>query len=560
MSIFDIVNLIPQGLQREIMDSLVDFVSKQAEKLVGQQVSDKIKKLKSDAAFEHAFQIGLQHAAERFVCEYEVEDEDLVAAITADRGLFQNQQVQQALLAMIKKPGVYLADERETVLQSFETVLPKRKNRERVDRAVTVFLKYLAEELWTLPELQGIYTVQFQRMTAEAVRQQIELQKAQLQATVGLGTDIQQALVQLRDVIAQQKLLPSSEQPALPPPPRVYHNLPHPDYGAFIGREKELAQVHRILQPYPHSQTHLVTIDGIGGIGKSALALEVAHHYLRDYNHLPAEERFEAIIWTSAKSSVLTANGIVPRRQITRTLDNIHSTIAVVLGHKDITRAQPEEKDKVVTRALTQQRTLLIVDNLETVDDRQVNDFLRELPAPTKAIVTTRHQIDVAYRVRLTGMPRKDGLALIDQECREKRVTLTKAEKDKLYDRTGGVPLAIVWSVSQMSYGYQVKTILRRLGQSTSDIARFCFEETVAHIREVFEQRRDGLGMFDIVARRLLGLEAKMLQYREGAEFVRGVMDAVGMDGFNAVWTSPQTLPTPAEIADPAAWVARVHG
>ncbi|WP_084343793.1 zinc-dependent metalloprotease [Piscicoccus intestinalis] len=83
---------------------------------------------------------------------------------------------------------------------------------------------------------------------------------------------------------------------------------------------------------------------------------------------------------------------------------------------------------------------------------------------------------------------------------------------------------------------------------------------TVAHIREVFERRRDGLGMFDIVARRLLGLEAKMLQYREGAEFVRGVIDAVGMDGFNAVWTSPQTLPTPAEIADPAAWVARVHG
>jgi len=34
----------------------------------------------------------------------------------------------------------------------------------------------------------------------------------------------------------------------------------------------------------------------------------------------------------------------------------------------------------------------------------------------------------------------------------------------------------------------------------------------------------------------------------------------VGTDGFNAVWTSPDTLPLPKEIEDPAAWVQRVHG
>ena len=32
------------------------------------------------------------------------------------------------------------------------------------------------------------------------------------------------------------------------------------------------------------------------------------------------------------------------------------------------------------------------------------------------------------------------------------------------------------------------------------------------------------------------------------------------MAAFNAVWTSPETLPTRDEIADPAAWVRRVHG
>ena len=83
---------------------------------------------------------------------------------------------------------------------------------------------------------------------------------------------------------------------------------------------------------------------------------------------------------------------------------------------------------------------------------------------------------------------------------------------------------------------------------------------SVAQIRAVFDRRREGLGTLDVLLRRLLGLEAKTAQYREGATFVRAVTDRVGVDGFNAVWTSPDTLPTPAEIADPAAWVARVHG
>ncbi|GGK57955.1 zinc-dependent metalloprotease [Ornithinimicrobium pekingense] len=83
---------------------------------------------------------------------------------------------------------------------------------------------------------------------------------------------------------------------------------------------------------------------------------------------------------------------------------------------------------------------------------------------------------------------------------------------------------------------------------------------TVADIRRRFDQRRKGAGNVDKVLRRLLGMEAKMRQYRDGAAFVRGVVDEVGVDGFNQVWTSPDTLPLPTEIADPRAWIARVHG
>ena len=81
---------------------------------------------------------------------------------------------------------------------------------------------------------------------------------------------------------------------------------------------------------------------------------------------------------------------------------------------------------------------------------------------------------------------------------------------------------------------------------------------SVAQIRTAFNQRRKGVGLLDRLLRKALGLDVKMAQYRDGAAFVRGVVDKVGMDDFNAVWERPENLPSKAEISDPAAWVARV--
>lgn len=84
---------------------------------------------------------------------------------------------------------------------------------------------------------------------------------------------------------------------------------------------------------------------------------------------------------------------------------------------------------------------------------------------------------------------------------------------------------------------------------------------SVTAIRASFtERRRKGAGPVDRVIRALLGMEMKLAQYVNGGAFVRGVVDEVGMSRFNAVWQSAETLPTRAEIADPAAWIRRVHG
>ncbi len=83
---------------------------------------------------------------------------------------------------------------------------------------------------------------------------------------------------------------------------------------------------------------------------------------------------------------------------------------------------------------------------------------------------------------------------------------------------------------------------------------------SVDKIRRSFTERRKGVGALDRLLRRLLGLDAKMAQYRDGAHFVRTVVDKVGMTEFNVVWERAEHLPSKAELADPDAWVSRVLG
>jgi coenzyme F420 biosynthesis associated uncharacterized protein len=83
---------------------------------------------------------------------------------------------------------------------------------------------------------------------------------------------------------------------------------------------------------------------------------------------------------------------------------------------------------------------------------------------------------------------------------------------------------------------------------------------TVDEIRARFNKRRESHNPLERMVRRLLGVEMKMRQYAEGHKFVQTVVERVGIDDFNQIWTSPETLPTTAEIADPDAWIDRVPG
>ncbi len=71
----DPVGWLPDSLKQQIIDGVVTFVADQAKKTLGDEVSQALKWLRSDAAFQDAVNRGLKEATDRFVREYTVEDE-----------------------------------------------------------------------------------------------------------------------------------------------------------------------------------------------------------------------------------------------------------------------------------------------------------------------------------------------------------------------------------------------------------------------------------------------------------------------------------------------------
>ncbi|MCC5598011.1 tetratricopeptide repeat protein [Nostoc favosum] len=273
------------------------------------------------------------------------------------------------------------------------------------------------------------------------------------------------------------------ELPLVPPPispKQLRHNLPAPSCTAFVGREEEIARLLELVSPR-HS-AHLVSVDGIGGVGKTTLVLEAAYRCLHaSYNNETClgVPTFDTIIFTSAKQSYLMPFGLLPSLAPRRTLHDIFRQIVRILDELDITGVSFEEQLDLIKDVLSCQRTLLIVDNLETVENQQdVLAFLYELPPTVKAVITTREQI-LFVPVRLTSMPESDGLCLIKHEAKEKGVSLSNKDSQTLYKVTGGIPVAISYAIGQLANGYPIKEVLGGVSQSTGDVARFCFETSV---------------------------------------------------------------------------------
>ncbi|MEO7840120.1 MAG: tetratricopeptide repeat protein [Anaerolineales bacterium] len=267
--------------------------------------------------------------------------------------------------------------------------------------------------------------------------------------------------------------------------PKIPNNLPR--RAAFFGRTREINKVMRTIGP---EQTWGIVIDGIGGIGKTAIAIESAHH---------AQDKgmFDAFVFVTAKTNILDPSGIKELNPPARTLDEFLNETARVLGQSGIAKLTGEEKRSALIDVLRSMRTLLIYDNLETLSKEEqegIADFLRELPQGCKAIITSRRrggEGGVWLRLEKLDFDAAHGIIknqiLLDEELANKLYRVGETRWQELFDETNGSPLALVHTLGLM----RVRTTLTfdsalemLRGNRDEVLQKFIFQEARKELTE----------------------------------------------------------------------------
>ncbi|MEM6751642.1 MAG: NB-ARC domain-containing protein [Cyanobacteria bacterium P01_C01_bin.38] len=271
-------------------------------------------------------------------------------------------------------------------------------------------------------------------------------------------------------------------------PQPIYHNLPSRDYTRLVGRE---VQTKRILELLSFEWAiPCISIEGIGGSGKTTLALDIAYRCLKASNdiylgrtletNLPA---FELIVFTSAKSHFFTSKGVLPRLRREKTLVDIFTSIVRTISFYNSQTASFEETYEQIYKCLANMRTLLIIDNLDTLEEQQqVLSFLYELPPTVKALITSREKTPF-NTVALSSLTKTEALILIQQQADEKQIDLNLKQCIQLYQTTGGIPAAIIYALSQLAAGYTFDSVTSGLMPTQGDFCRFYFESSVQQLK-----------------------------------------------------------------------------
>jgi len=234
----------------------------------------------------------------------------------------------------------------------------------------------------------------------------------------------------------------------------VYHNLPIPDFDdtGFIGRKKDIQDIKNLIL----GNNRVVSIIGDGGIGKTALALKIAYDILdlRDKNP------FDIVLWCSAKTTMLTAQGITDIKNALQDYGGLLEFINDIIGEK-----KEADNLEIILEYLEVFNVLLIIDNLETILDEKIREFIREASQRSKIIITSRIGLgELEFRRNLLGLSEAESIVLVRQFANLKQSEiLKKIPNDKLVQIAHKLhfnPLALKWFVNSVETGISPDEVL----------------------------------------------------------------------------------------------------
>lgn len=289
------------------------------------------------------------------------------------------------------------------------------------------------------------------------------------------------------------------------------HNLPLADYDdtGLVGRAKEVEELVGLLK---RRREPVVTITGEGGIGKTALAVEVGYRLVDD-----PDTPFEAILWTSLKHEKLTAFGVREIAGAARELIGAIQPIGAVFD------AGFEGDVGELAQLLDGIKVLLVLDNLETVSGEEFKSLYNALPDTVSYLVTSRIGVgEYERRFPLGMLGDKDSLELFNQFVKARRIqTLSRLSGEARVNVVRELrysPLAIKWFALAVEAGNEPLSLIRH----QDELLEFCVRSVYD---ELSEPAREVLNALAILARPLPTDELVVLLDRPLDDVSRGIQE-----------------------------------
>ncbi len=260
----------------------------------------------------------------------------------------------------------------------------------------------------------------------------------------------------LADIILAQEMAVRAQRQTV-----LEQRLEQPRYAHLVGVESHLEALLPVLTaPDP---PWLVSLEGLGGIGKTSLADALARRIIEQHN-------FADFGWVSARQydfnpgrgiRLVEGPALTVEQLVEKLLEQLLPDVA------QSATLSPDDALMTLRERLRQQPHLIVVDNLETVTDVEaLLPTLRDLSNPTKFLLTSRESLyhePGIHHFPLPELSEADTLRLIRHEIAQHHPphlqNITDADLNRVYRVVGGNPLAIRLVIGQ-THIFALDTVL----------------------------------------------------------------------------------------------------
>lgn len=349
---------------------------------------------------------------------------------TAEKEIFLKDWVQQVVLEQVQQ---YRKVEERPFLSTFPDT------KKQIISALAADFSHNNPELEAWSALFHRYCIPFS-MSVNDLAYAAAIVPRQFSRRVQTGIDLLVDQIRRKEIQTHGRFLTQQKRRFLPPP----------EYDQLFGSKPLIQQLFQWMQQ--KSSPRVISIEGLGGIGKTALARAFA-------NELAESNELDGIIWISARHEWLTDQGKVQSiRDPARSLADIVTRLADQLGQTELSGFSVEEKLTRLRPILANSSYFIIIDNLETIEDVSLLiPALASLMETTRILLTSRHSLsdyDFIHRFPVPPLQQADSRTLIESELarRGRNLQLNQTTLSHFHRIIGGVPLALKLIAAQLAY------------------------------------------------------------------------------------------------------------